>query len=551
VLRLDPDSAAARQALETLESAPDLPLAARKVYRYRKPHGEPQRSRWDRVLRGGDNTELDRAAAAFRRLTKEDPDDADAWFNQALCLAWSGIDREAIDCLDQVVNLEADGDPKKAVEAWVLAEILRQGGGAESLSDDLRYACTFPWEPEDTARLEAAFPELRRIPTPRDPTRPEGRNDDLEVLEWLDRPFPEAQAVASHADLPRVLATVYITPGSLRLSSPRVETLEQVEEKLRRMNGTAARPAERVAAPLPLPFLDAEVWTTRIPEGIDRALSNQLARETVEAFYENQWIHRPRQGLDGLSPLAASQSARRGDAVARAKLEAVVRVREQLGGRPSAVALYQGYPFDRLRRRLDLDPVDPEAVDPRDLSCASLSGLQALDPEELDDTRLAEAFESAAGLRDDPLTTRFAGELSRRNSIELGRLDLISVYAPLIRQEMQRENPDQALQLLDQARTLGTVANRRAFDTWRAEILSRTDRPDEAERIYHDLVATSSTDSGPQVALDGAETLLDNGHLDQAKALLILARDLARAARVRWVEEQAGAHLKTHFRNGE
>ena len=34
---------------------------------------------------------------------------------------------------------------------------------------------------------------------------------------------------------------------------------------------------------------------------------------------------------------------------------AVVRLREQVGSRPSARALYQGYPFDRLRRRLGLD----------------------------------------------------------------------------------------------------------------------------------------------------------------------------------------------------
>src|SRR5262249_41745166 len=159
----------------------------------------------------------------------------------------------------------------------------------------------------------------------------------------------------------------------------------------------------------------------------DRALSNQLARETVEAYYEHDWIHRPRQALDGLSPLAASQCARRGDAVARAKLEAVLRLREQLGSRPSAVAMYQGYPFDRLRRRLNLDLVDARTIDADDLSCASAAELQELTPEELDDSRLAEAFESAAGLRDDPLTARFASELSRRNLEGLDHLDLTSV----------------------------------------------------------------------------------------------------------------------------
>ena len=63
----------------------------------------------------------------------------------------------------------------------------------------------------------------------------------------------------------------------------------------------------------------------------------------------------PRHGLDGRSPLAAALAASRGDAVARAKLTAVVRLREQLGNRPSALLLYQGYPFDRLRRRLGLE----------------------------------------------------------------------------------------------------------------------------------------------------------------------------------------------------
>ena len=124
-------------------------------------------------------------------------------------------------------------------------------------------------------------------------------------------------------------------------------------------------------------------------------------RESVESYYENQWIHRPRQGLDGLSPLAASQDARRGDAVARAKLEAVVQVREQLGSRSSAIAMYQGYPFDRLRRRLGLDPVHPDTVDLQDLSCAGPAELQDQNPHDLDDVRLVEAFKSAAGLRDD------------------------------------------------------------------------------------------------------------------------------------------------------
>jgi tetratricopeptide (TPR) repeat protein len=542
-LRLDPEAAAARQALETLQSAPDLPLGARKVYRFRKPATEEQRARWDRALRDGQTIELTDAAVAFGRLADDEPGDAEARFNRALCLAWSGRDREAIECLDQVTGLEADSNPKSAAEAWSLAEILRQAGGAESLADDLRYACTFAWNSELTDSLRMMFPEIRQIPTPRDPTRQDAAIGDIEVLEWLDPPFPLVETLHAESDLPRVLATVYVTPGAIRLSSPRIDTLEIAEEKLRRMLGAGAEPLERVAAPLPLPFLDADVWTTRLPEKLDRDLAQALTRGAIESYYESQWIHRPRQGLDGLSPLAASQDARRGDSVARVKLEAVVQVREQLGNRSSALAMYHGYPFDRLRRRLGLDLVHADSVDFHDLSCASLAELQDQDQNDLDDLRLVETFKSAAGLRDDELTARFAMEVVRRKPGHLAQLDLCTLFAPLVRLAMQGGKPREALDWLEQARALCSDASRPTFDTWRAEILSRTGRPEEASRIYDQLIRTSS--SGAQVALDAAETLLDNGHFGQARAFLGRARQLAEAAGIRWVLEMANHHLKT------
>ena len=97
---------------------------------------------------------------------------------------------------------------------------------------------------------------------------------------------------------------------------------------------------------------------------------DELTREAIEHYFENEWIHRERKALGDRSPLGASTDAGRGDVVARAKLTAVVRVREQLGSRVSTRALYKGYPFDRLRRRLGLECVDPTAVDPLDLACA-------------------------------------------------------------------------------------------------------------------------------------------------------------------------------------
>ncbi|MDR3619149.1 MAG: hypothetical protein P4L85_07350 [Paludisphaera borealis] len=543
-LRLDPELAAAKKALATLESAHELPLAARKVYRFRQPRNQEQRHRWDAHLQAATSDDLEAAAAAFGALNNEFPEDAEAWYNHGLCLAWIGRDREAVTCLDHVVAIESDHDVEGAVEAWTLAEVLRQGGGAEILADDLRYACSFPWSADDTDALFALFPEIRRIPTPLDPARLDPKITDLEVFEWLDRPFPAAdrEHVAA-SELPRVLATVYLAPGTLRLSSPRVDSLEQAEEKLRLLIGDDVEPAERAAAPLPLPFLDAAVWTVRLPEGRDRADADRWTREVVEAYYEDRWIHRPRQSLDGLSPLAASLDARAGDDPIRAKLIAVIRLREQLGARASSVALYQGYPFDRLRRRLGLDPIDPASVDSTDLSCAGATELKALVPADLDDHQLVEAFLSAVGLRDDSAAAPLAEELLRRRPEGLRRVAADELCACLVRRAMQNQRPETALDWIDQVRPLGQPGQQRTLDVWRAEVLARADRPDEASRVYRDLTAGSTAGDRARLALDAAETLIDNDHAEAAHDFLHEAIQLAGPIGLRGVGRRAERHL--------
>ena len=120
-------------------------------------------------MRGQSDQDLDATADLFGRLATADPTDSAAWYNRGLCLAWMGKNLEAIGCLDRVVSLEAERAFDLAVDAWTLAEILRQGGGAETLADDLRFACTMAWKPGDTPWLLEEFPEIQRVPTPRAP----------------------------------------------------------------------------------------------------------------------------------------------------------------------------------------------------------------------------------------------------------------------------------------------------------------------------------------------------------------------------------------------
>jgi tetratricopeptide (TPR) repeat protein len=547
-LRLDPAQSAAVQALATLASAADLPAAARTVYQLRKPEDPARRAAWDDRLKGGNAGDLDLEAMAdaFGRLAAEGPFDPAAWYNRALCLAWLGFNREAVGCLDRVVALEAGPAFDRAVEAWILAELLRQGGGAETLADDLRFACVLDGASYDAPDRLDEFPEIRRVPTPQVPGVESGPDPEVVLFEWLDRYVPdpaaaEAGALAGAGDLLVVLASVTLSRSSrtLRLSSPRVETLHHVEEVLLSRLGADQGSVRREASPLPLPFLDADVWTVRVPLGLEPAHADGLLRDWVEHFYENEWIHRARQGLNGLSPLAAAHEARRDDPVLRAKLAAVVNYREQLGSRPSALRLYQGYPFDRLRRRLGLELSDPSAVDPADWTCASPWELDRLEPGALDDHRLVEAVASAAGLREDARTAPLTAELLRCRPREIARLDLTPAVSALVRRAMAYDDCDAALLWIDQARPLGDARTVSVLDVWRAEILSRAGRPDAALGAYRALIRPDDPAAGAVMALDAAETLLDNGHLDQARSLLDTARGLARSTGRRGIERRA------------
>ncbi len=542
-LRVEPEHKAATHALNVLANAPDLPDAARAEYRFLTPVGDDQRRRWDGELRSRDLGDLAVAAAAFDRLATPADDrpegDSRARFNQGLCLAWVGQNREAVLALDRAVAALAEAEPGVAVDAWALAEVLRQGAGAEPLADDLNHIATYTWSADPAlidlqhpAEFLDAHPNVRSVPTPTDPATGQPTRADVSLFEWLDR--PESIFIDDdQGEIRRVLTTAIRSAGSLRLSGPDPALLElAVAETVYRV-GSRVGNLSRAATPLPLAFLDAAVWAIRLPVGIEPDRADELNRSSVERYYETTWINRPRRGLDGRSPLEAGQLAASGDLVAQAKLAAVIRVREQLGARPSTVRLYQGYPFDRLRRRVGLSPVNPEAIDPRDPSSMSAADLDALDPKGLDDFALIDAFESAAALGDDTRTARFAAWLAdldlATSSAALDQVDLAAVFATLVRQALAEEDVDLALEWIDRAVVVDSVIHggpsARKYTTWRAEVQARAGRPDAALVVYRQLI---ESEPDPAIALDAAETLLDNGHDDQAQTLARVALELAR-----------------------
>jgi tetratricopeptide (TPR) repeat protein len=534
-LRLEPEQKAATHALHVLANAGDLPLAARIEYRFLTTADDARRARWDGAFRGRDLEDLAVAAGAFAGLAEADPLDARARFNQGLCLAWMGRNAEAVAALDLAIMALAIDEPGTAVDAWTLAEVLRQGAGAERLADDLNHVVTIAWTPgDDPADFLDHRPDVRAVDNPIDPLTGRPELSEARLYEWLDRPIaaePVFEAVASFADLRRVRATVVRLPGSVRLSGTDPVLLEETFAEVAHRVADRIASASRSATPLPLAFLDAAVWAIRMPPGLDDEARGRLNRSAVERYYEAAWLVRPRQGLGGLAPVEAGRLASEGDVLARVRLEAVVRLREQLGERPTTAALYQGYPFDRLRRRLGLAPTDPDTVDPLDATSMSGPELDALDPETLDDVTLADAYESAAALGDDARTARFGAPLSAREPSSLIRLDRRALFATLVRSELASGSTEGAMARLDRAEAvdlaLDSGRDRATYETWRAEVYVRVGQAAEAVAVYRRLAEGSP---GPSIPLDAAETLLDAGFEAEGEALAREALDRAEAS---------------------
>jgi tetratricopeptide (TPR) repeat protein len=111
---------------------------------------------------------------------------------------------------------------------------------------------------------------------------------------------------------------------------------------------------------------------------------------------------------------------------------------------------------------------------------------------------------------------------------------------------MARNDGDAALRWVDQARLLAGPRAASILEVWRAEILARSGRPDEALSAYRALIRPDDPAAGAVRALDAAESLLDNGHIDQARSLLETALELARSANRRGIERRAKELLDRH-----
>lgn len=511
-LRVDPAQEAAREAISRLASASNLPAAARRVYRFRSPADSAQRERWNSVLRADLLEDVERARDAFARLVAIEPRDAEAHFNHALCLAWSAQNLEAIASLARAIRLDATDERRRdaCIEAWSLAAILRQGGGAEALTDDVRCTLLLDWSEPASAfeSVLAALGPARAMSVSRLRTDQSFDSQGARVIELLDRALPQAGEPIDPASLPRVRATAVIDAGRVEVHSTSPVSLRELELELAFLLGRRFRARDRWTRPLPIDLMDSAAWQFRVPEGLPIEDRPPLVRAALESWYLDAWMDLPRQDLviepdparlRPASPRELLERLQAGrDQTAAIALEAFLQVREQLAQRPGVLPLTDGFSFDFLRRRLGL--LEPEISEAAEIEPLRLSTrqLERIDPAQLDESRLAEAFRSAASTGQ---RWRFARELGMRDPTWLLDRPNRQLARELMLLALEEAGPEEASQWIDAWEAAGTSREESGavfLNLLRAE-LALEGRGDEVAALAEARASAEDADDDPML----------------------------------------------------
>ncbi len=446
VLSQNPDDAAARAALDTLAASPDLPDVARKPLRFLPPANESARLRWDSILRARfsgeaapDSADPAAAALTFMALLESAPEDAEATWNLAVCQAWMGWNRSAVETLDRFVDLTHDAMPDRAADAWTLAELLRHGAGAEDLADAVKLSVSVP--PGISALglgAEEIASTFGTLVTYAPKTASPSEADSASTARHFAADILDGSMQGADDSFVNVSASVVSSEGSARFSAPASPSsgifFRELIDQWRFLEDSE-RPAKIDMTVLPIAMLDAAAFRFRLPDDLPESRKEHLTHDGVAAFFESEWVEQPRYGLAGRTPLDASIAM---NSSTRARLEGIVQFLEQLARRPGRQSLYGNYDFDRLRYRLGLtsppgkDDAKGEARH-KALSLYDPNHVRSLKLEALSPEDLAVAWKTAFAVHDDTSALRIGTYVAEKSPAALANLSMADFVAPFLR----------------------------------------------------------------------------------------------------------------------
>ena len=424
------------------------------------------------------------------------------WYNLALVLAWLGENPAAVEALGRYVQLEPD--ESKAGAAWTLAEILRCGHGMEKEADYVEHRAVMVLaDPRPLVTLLQQWEQGRRLI---------GMRSDQEqgMLSALVLDEVPTLVLSGAASPPARLAAYLMVIGNvLQLWHPKAESLEKVlGEARQRLDPAVGEPQRAIG---PVNFGDVVAEALLFPTAPTTELDAEAKmREHAQQFFEEVWIHRPYRGLNGVPPVDAAGSVN-----LRKRLRGVIEFLQECAA-GTAPRLYE---FDRLRRKLGVaEGSAPAAAAPTasaaptgtvDVASMSAAELAAVDPNQLTDALLEQAFRAALGLDARELASRFAKALVGRPA-DKSHPDRWPVYQHLIQEAQAAGDHEAALSLVDEGEKADCEGNegrrRNDYELRRGRLLARSGHGDQAKEVFERLLGRAPENT--QVAGAAAEAMM-------------------------------------------
>lgn len=476
----DPASEELRRGLDDIFGDKSrLPRVARRDYTFLSPPAStPNRDAWNKALTGG--SRLSDAARTFDQLTKDNADDAAAWYNLGLARAWLGDNRGAIEALDHYVGLEPD--ETRASAAWAIAEVMLVGKGMEDVTDYVEYSALFQIrDPHQFSTLLEEWQREKRFVVYQ-VNQEQGMVTGL-VLEKKAALTPELAVT----QLVGLGGYALILVDHLRLWHTNAEALGQIRTELSQRAGAAVQEVrydQSVAN-----FEDLLAETLFFPQqAVEQEEMKKRLVEQIDRFFEQTWMHRPLKSLGGLSPVNAV-----GQEKTKKKLRGIVQFLEE----SSAPSPAREYDFNRLRQKLGLQaggaaapvsataPPTTAAPDIRAMAAADLAGLKA---DSLADDQLEQAFQTAIKLDARDLAGNFARTLVARPPAG----DRFSPFSHIIQQSVAAGDTEAALNYLNDAEKYDCEHNegrrRNDYELRRGQLHAKRGEADLAQDVFERLI---------------------------------------------------------------
>jgi predicted Zn-dependent protease len=496
--RLIPSDERLRQSFDAIFSkdSPNLPASAWQAYTFKTlgPQASPERkTAWEQSLKAGQSGKLGDAVKAFEQLTQDAQAEPAAWYNLALCQAWSGNNQPAVEALDRYVSSEAD--VTQAAAAWALAEVLRFGHGMEDQADVVEYSIVFALRNPEAFVQELGELERAGLLAGARVNQEEGVLNAV----ILEPPPPALTPELAAKQSLKPAAYLTLISNVVRLWNSRKDAIDAAFERLQQKLGEGIAQTQSVRGPAQ--FFDAIAEGVQVPRGATtEAEALQRQQEGFQKFFEEVWIHRPLKSLSNNAPVDAA-----GHAVLGKKLRGLVQFLQEC-----AELKKINYDFQRLLRKLGLaEGVAATESATTDFGAMSAGELAAVSAESLSSAQLDQAYQAAIKLDARDLAAHFAGLLVDRPPYA-ERSDRFPLHQYLINHSTASGNLDAALDHLNAGESDDCSNNegrrRNEYELRRAQLHAKRGELDDAERVYDALIARTPNELN--VRVNAAETML-------------------------------------------